>query len=50
MTNALGQQSSISYDYTQGALPTSVTDVNSKVTNTTYNYDANSNTNGKQIV
>lgn len=46
-TNALGQHSSVSYDYTQGALPTTATDTNSQVTTTTDTYDASSSTNGK---
>src|SRR6266571_4191401 len=46
--NALSQQESTSYDYTQGALPTSLTDANNQVTSLSYSYDANSATNDKQ--
>jgi len=42
-TNALGQQSSIGYDNTQGKLPTSTTDINGQVTNTSYSYDSSGN-------
>ena len=38
-TNALTWSNSISYDYTQGALPTSSTDVNGQTTSTSYSYD-----------
>ncbi len=37
--NALGQIGSILYDYTQGALPTSATDLNNQTTTTAYSYD-----------
>lgn len=46
-TNALGQQSHVTYDYTQGAFPTSASDINSLTTSTSYSYDTNSSTNGK---
>ena len=38
--NAFGQSSSISYDYTQGSLPTSSTDPNGQQTTTSYSYSS----------
>ncbi len=43
VTNALGQASSITYDYTQGALPTSTKDLNNQTTSTSYSYDGSGN-------
>ncbi len=40
--NVLGQQTTTSYDYTQGGLPVSVTDANGQTATTTYSYDSNS--------
>jgi hypothetical protein len=34
---------SVSYDYTQGSLPTSATDVNGQTTSTSYSYDSSGN-------
>ena len=42
-TNALTWSSSVSYDYTQGSLPTSATDVNGQTTSTSYSYDSSGN-------
>ena len=42
-TNALGQTTSLAYDYTSAALPTSSTDANSQVTGYSYSYDGNGN-------
>jgi len=46
-TNAFGFQSSISYDYTQAALPLSSTDINGQTTSLAYSFDSNSASNGK---
>ena len=43
MTNALTWSSSVSFDYTQGALPTNSTDVNGQTTSTSYSYDSSGN-------
>jgi len=43
ITNALGQSSSIAYDYTQGALPVHVTDANGQQTSSAYSYDSHGN-------
>lgn len=50
ITNAFGQQGSLSYDYAQGALPNSAHDVNNQVTNTISSYDVNSGSNNKRTV
>src|SRR5579884_3890661 len=46
-TYAFGFQSSISYDYTQAALPLSSTDINGQTTSLAYSFDSNSASNGK---
>jgi RHS repeat-associated protein len=50
ITNAFGQQGILSYDYAQGALPSSAQDVNTRVTNTLSSYDVNSGSNNKRTV
>lgn len=45
-TNALGQFTTTSYDYTQGAIDTASKDSNQQTTSKTYSYDSN----GNQIV
>ncbi len=49
-TNALAQQTSITYDSTQGLLPTMQQDVNSQQTKLAYSYDSNSGSNDKHTV
>ncbi len=49
-TNALGHQSSITYDTTQGLLPIVQQDANGQQTKTTYSYDSNSGNNAKHTV
>jgi len=49
-SNALAQQSSITYDSTQGLLPTLQQDANAQQTKLAYSYDSNSGSNGKHTV
>ncbi len=49
-TNAFGQTSSKTYDYTQDARPTQSTDANGQHISNAYSYDVNSSTNAKAIV
>ncbi len=49
-TNALAQQSSNTYDSTQGLLPTVQQDANGQQTKTAYSFDTNSGSNGKHTV
>lgn len=42
-SNAFNQQTKISYDYTQGGLPSSTTDLNGQTTSTNYSYDSSGN-------
>ncbi len=49
-TDASGYFSTVTYDPTQGDLPTSSTDLNAQTTSTSYTYDGSSGSNGKVIV
>src|SRR5579885_1994491 len=49
-TDAFGYYSTVTYDATQGDLPTSSTDLNAQTTTTSYSYDASLGSNGKVTV